>query len=406
VKNALGCDSIIYTLDLTILPDVDVKPVDEATICYGEIYTWFVNNEVYDQAGQYKHVVKNALGCDSIIYTLDLTILSEVVYVAEDTVALCAESTYEWRGKSFNQAGTYRDTIYNSLGCDSVIYTLNLIQYVNTIPTIIANDIVAICGKAIDVTNANAGILAHIAGEAQYAPNVHIKWYVLNGNTYDLLTNIAIDGNSTEVTVKYTITTDCGVVESEPIVVKVSIPSPENDDALADIPAYNKYGGRLFTIDLKYINEQLGLDVTEDEVTWYLVVEGGEDEVQGKGYYLTTEDGTPLPAGEYYARISKQGQTDSDCDLILQTIIVIVETHVGPLLAPTVASPNELLRLLNLDANTTSTISVYSSTGQMLDSFQVKDAKEISFEAAHVAGYYIVEIQTESGKVSLRYVVK
>ena len=85
---------------------------------------------------------------------------------------------------------------------------------------------------------------------------------------------------------------------------------------------------------------------------------------------------------------------------------MIVETHVGPLLAPTVASPNELLRLLNLDANTTSTISVYSSTGQMLDSFQVKDAKEISFEAAHVAGYYIVEIQTESGKVSLRYVVK
>ena len=349
--------------------------------------------------------MKNALGCDSIIYTLDLTILSEVVYVAEDTVALCAESTYEWRGKSFNQAGIYRDTIYNSLGCDSVIYTLNLIQYVNTIPTITANDIVAICGKAIDVTNANAGILAHIAGEAQYAPNVDIKWYVLNGNTYDLLTNIAIDGNSTEVTVKYIITTDCGVVESEPIVVKVSIPSPENDDALADIPAYNKYGGRLLTIDLKYIKENFGIEPTEEEVTWYLV-DGVKDIQQGNGYYLTTEDGSPLRTGKYYAIINYQGRNVGDCDLILQSVVLNVETQVGPRLLPTVAKPHELIHLLDLDAETISTISIYTSTGKLLDSFQIKDATETSFKAAHTAGFYIVEVQTDLEKVSLRYVVK
>jgi hypothetical protein len=71
-----------------------------------------------------------------------------------------------------------------------------------------------------------------------------------------------------------------------------------------------------------------------------------------------------------------------------------------------VARPSELIRLLNLDADATSTVSIYSSTGQQLESFQIKDAKETSFEAAQVAGYYIVEVQTESDKVSLRYVVK
>ena len=397
-KTLAGCDSIV-TLHLTINKSYYNEETAKACVSY----TW--NGTTYTTSGDYTFNGKTASGCDSII-VLHLTILPDVVYEPTETGYICTGSTYDWFGNTYNTPGTYTYTIQNSLGCDSIVYTLELMQYVNTIPTITIDDVVAVCGKAIDVTIADAIIKAHIASEQYYAPNAEVKWYVLSGNTYTELTNTAMDGTITEVTLKFVVTTDCGVVESDPIVVQVQTPSPENDDTLAEIPAYNKYGGRLLTVDLKYINEQLGLDVTEDEVTWYLVVEDGEDVEQGKGYYLTTEDGTPLPAGEYYARISKQGQTDSDCDLILQTIILIVETHVGPLLAPTVASPNELLRLLNLDANTTSTISVYSSTGQMLDSFQVKDAKEISFEAAHVAGYYIVEIQTESGKVSLRYVVK
>ena len=133
---------------------------------------------------------------------------------------------------------------------------------------------------------------------------------------------------------------------------------------------------------------------------------GANDIEQGKGFYLTTEDGEPLPAGQYYAQINYQGKTAGECDVVLRTIILEVETQVGPSLAPTVAQPNELIRLLNLDASVVSTISIYSSTGQQLESFQIKDANETSFKAAHVAGYYIVEVQTESGKVSLRYVVK
>ena len=397
-QTVAGCDST-YVLHLTINKSVLVE--ESVTACVS--YTW--NGQTYTISGDYTFQGETAAGCDSVAI-LHLTILPDVVYEPAETDYLCPGSTYEWFGNVFNAPGTYTHTLHNSLGCDSIIYTLELVQYVNTLPVITADDIVAVCGSAIEVTIADAIINAHIASEALYAPNAEIKWYMLNGDTYVELTNTAIDGSLTELTLKVVVTTDCGSVESDPIVVQVKTPSPENDDTLDEVPAYNKYGGRLLTVDLKYINDTLGLDVAEDEVTWYLVVEGADDIEQGKGYYLTTEDGTPLPAGEYYALISYQGKTGGECDLILQTIILIVETQVGPLLAPTVANPNELLRLLHLDANTTSTISIYSSTGQMLDTFQVKDAKEISFEAAHTAGYYIVEVQTESDKVSLRYVVK
>ena len=396
-KTVAGCDST-YVLHLTIN-----KPVKEdvyETACVS--YTW--NGQTYYDTGDYTFNGQTAAGCDSIV-TLHLTILPDVVYEPTETDYLCPGSTYDWRGHTFDASGTYYDTVYNALGCESNIYTLELLQYVNTLPAITADDIIAVCGKAVDVVLADAVVKAHIASEALYAPNADVQWYVLSGNTYEELTNTAIDGTITEVTLKYTVTTDCGVVESDPITVQVQTPSPENDIKLDSVPAYNKYGGRLLTVDVKYIKETFSLDVAADEVTWYLE-DGANDIEQGKGFYLTTEDGEPLPAGQYYAQINYQGKTAGECDVVLRTRILVVETQVGPSLAPTVAQPNELIRLLNLDPNATSTISIYSSTGQQLESFQVKDVKETSFNAAHVAGYYIVEVQTESGKVSLRYVVK
>ena len=91
----------------------------------------------------------------------------------------------------------------------------------------------------------------------------------------------------------------------------------------------------------------------------------------------------------------------------MQTVILLVgETQVGLKLAPSVAKPQELIRLLNLDPEAVSTVRMYSATGELMDTFQVTDTKETIFSAAQTAGYYIVEVQTETEKVSLRYIVK
>ena len=76
------------------------------------------------------------------------------------------------------------------------------------------------------------------------------------------------------------------------------------------------------------------------------------------------------------------------------------------MLAPSVVKPSEVIRLMNLDPTTVSSVNVYSASGELLESFQVAETYDTMFNAAHMAGYYIVEVQTESDKVTLRYIVK
>jgi hypothetical protein len=221
------------------------------------------------------------------------------------------------------------------------------------------------------------------------------------------LTTDAIDGTQAEITLKFIITTDCGTVESDLITVQVQTPTPENDEDMTNVPAYNKYGGRLLTVDVKYIKENYDWDVAENDVTWYLVTDQEEDQVVGSGYYLTTENGLSLPGGTYYARITHERVSPSDCNGVLQTTNLVVD-GIGDnlMLVPSVVKPQELIRLLNLDPNAVSTVRMYTTAGELMDTFQITDTKETSFQAAQTAGYYIVEVQTETEKVSLRYVVK
>ena len=320
----------------------------------------------------------------------------------EETVTLCYGETYDWNGNTYKETGDYSVTLQDENGCPYTA-TLHLtILDELTLPNVTADDVVAICGKAIDVTIADAIIQSHIAA---YDWVENVVWEVLVDGKWSPLTDEAIYGDKEIVSVRYTISTSCGNL-TDTFDVVVQTPNPENTEEYANIPAYNKYGGRLLTLDLQYIVNTFGWNIAEEQVTWYLVVEGGEDIPQGTGYYLTTEDGAPLPAGSYYALIERPATSERDCDVVLQTIILVVEAQVGPSLAPTVAKPNELIRLLNLDPNAVSTVQMYSANGELLDTFQVTDKKEVVFHAAHVVGYYIVEVQTEAGKVSLRYIVK
>ena len=410
-KTAAGCDST-YVLHLTI--NKSFYKEETAAACVS--YTWAVDGKTYTTSGDYTFTGQTAAGCDST-YVLHLTILPDVVYEPTETDYFCPGSTYDWRGYTFNAPGTYTHTIQNALGCDSIIYTLELLQYVNTIPTITADDIIAICGNAIDVTLADAVVNAHIASEALYAPNAKIEWYILSGNTYTEMTNTAIDGTITEVTVMYAVVTDCGIVESDPVTVTVETPTPENDSEMANISALSKYGDRLLLINLKHIEETFGWNVAEEDVTWYYVVDDLDnyaddaalknDIVLGHGYYYNENSGMPVPAGQYYARIAHEAAFESECDGVLQTeVITCATSKAAPMLVPSMAKPQELIRLINLDPSEVISISVYSSTGENLGTYQVNSSEDMTFNAAQHAGFYLVDVNTESGKVSLRYIVK
>ena len=128
VKNILDCDSIIYTLDLKVLPPTKYLPADKAMICWGETYTWATDGKVYDKSGTYTHVIKNFLGCDSLVYTLELTELPAVVNKPVEKQYICYGDTYTWHGKTYDNTTTDTYVVKNVLGCDSIIYSLNLTE--------------------------------------------------------------------------------------------------------------------------------------------------------------------------------------------------------------------------------------------------------------------------------------
>jgi hypothetical protein len=401
-KNSLGCDSLICTLELTVLPDVVTLPVEKKTICHGGSYPW--NGQTCNESKTYTHVVKNSLGCDSLIYTLELTVLPDVQNLPVEKKTICHGGSYPWNGQDCNESKTYTHVVKNSLGCDSLIYTLELtVMAAVELPATknVEELILALCGKTANVAEAEAYVKAHVEA-VELAPAIErIVWeQKVDGQWVSLQPT---DGTDDTVVVRYTLNTACEDVTSEEMTIAVEKPTYENDPDMDNIvPIYSKYGNRLLTVDLVYIKENYDWDVVADDVTWY----NGDQEV-GTGFYLTKEDGTPLPVGKYYARIDYTRINPEACDGTIQTQSVTVEeANKAPKLMPTVARPQELIRVLNLNADAVSTISIYSTTGDLISTFQVTNQEETTFPAAELTGYYVVDVQTETEKVSLRYVVK
>jgi hypothetical protein len=294
--------------------------------------------------------------------------------------------------------------VKNSLGCDSLIYTLELTVMAAVELPATANVqelILALCGKTANVAEAEAYVKAHVEA-VELAPAIEsIVWeQKVDGQWVSLQPT---DGIDDIVVVRYTLNTACEDVTSEEMTIAVEKPTYENDPDMDNIvPIYSKYGNRLLTVDLVYIKDNYSWDVVAEDVTWY-----NGDQVVGTGFYLTKEDGTPLPAGKYYARIDHTRSNPEACDGTIQTQSVTVEeANKAPKLMPTVARPQELIRVLNLNADAVSTISIYSTTGDLISTFQVTNQEETTFPAAELTGYYVVDVQTETEKVSLRYVVK
>ena len=119
-QTMLGCDSV-EVLNLTI----NYRDTAFFTETACDSYTW--HDQVYNTSGTYYYHTQTVLGCDSV-EVMRLTILPPTKYFATDT-ALCYGEVCDWRGVTYKETGIYHDTIRNSLHCDSLIYTLNLIIY-------------------------------------------------------------------------------------------------------------------------------------------------------------------------------------------------------------------------------------------------------------------------------------
>ena len=210
-----GCDRL-EVLTLTMIPSV----TSEETYVSCNSYTWS-NGMTYTQSGVYHDSLISIIhGCDSIV-TLHLTILPDATTESEE-IALCpSELPYEWHGLVLTEPGVYTATEpYTGMDCDSIIHELTLNVYVQTLPTAVTLPVVRM-GEAIDVTIPTAEIQAHIDSETWYAPNAELAWYIMENSDWVTLTAESVKAGTTQVALKYVVTTDCGSVESEKMLIAV-----------------------------------------------------------------------------------------------------------------------------------------------------------------------------------------
>ncbi len=176
LRNSTGCDSIINNIQLSV-QSVSAAAAN-ANICFGQSYM-LPSGKLISSTGIYKDTLRNSLGCDSLITTVNLAVLSPIAQVL--TPAICFGSNYILpSGKTITSAGNYQDTVHSRNGCDSIISTINLSVYtVNT-----TNNSATICfgsaytlpsGKTVNQTGIFADTLKNKAGCDSLITNINLQ---------------------------------------------------------------------------------------------------------------------------------------------------------------------------------------------------------------------------------------
>ncbi|MCQ2339068.1 MAG: hypothetical protein MJ001_09165, partial [Paludibacteraceae bacterium] len=130
VKN--GCDSI-YQLVLQAAPTFHFIEFD--TVCSSEPYFW--RGRLCNHTGSYFDSLLTIDGCDSVY---ELRLIFRDSYLFERNITLCRGQSYVYNGRDFSRQGIYYDTLRSVNGCDSVIRFI-----VTVMPAYMFSDTVTLC---------------------------------------------------------------------------------------------------------------------------------------------------------------------------------------------------------------------------------------------------------------------
>lgn len=352
--------------------------------------------------------------CDETLYSADFEFdITPTVATGETYYEyMCAGETFTWEGETYTQPGTYTYILPDATtGCD-IRHTLVLALRALYMPAFPADVISPVCGLLAETTAATDFILAAIAQDPDYATDPTITWYLQRGEEWLPAENTPVDGTADELTLRCVIASECTGTQIDTVITRVvEQPTADNDASRAELPAKSLYGHRLLMININQIREQFpDWTIQEADVVWYRMLgatpEPATDEQVGTGFYYTTSDAAFL-SGSYYAEIEHVATSATDCGGTARTVILAGgDAAAAPELHPSHVSPAETIRVINLNPTVQTEIIVYSSTGQLVATYTSKDADEFLMQAADNSGYYMVDVQSDGAKTTLRYVVK
>lgn len=103
----------------------------DASVSFGETYMYICdggevefNGAVYKEPGVYIDTLKSVFGCDSILQLTLRTLIADTVRI--DTTICSSDVPYLWLGELCDSTGVYEKGRPSSLGCDSIYYILDL----------------------------------------------------------------------------------------------------------------------------------------------------------------------------------------------------------------------------------------------------------------------------------------
>ena len=121
LANSSGCDSLVYT-SINVISNTGIQ--QSFSICDGDEVV--VANSVYNTSGFYVDTLANSSGCDSLVYT-SINVISNTGI--QQSFSICDGDEVLVGNSVYNTAGVYTDTLATTNGCDSIVYTNISIDY-------------------------------------------------------------------------------------------------------------------------------------------------------------------------------------------------------------------------------------------------------------------------------------
>ncbi len=321
-QNSNFCDSsATIALDLTINKKEDTTIAREAC---GQ-YTVPSQDETYQQSGTYKDTLSTISGCDSVI-TINLTI-NKPDFKA-DTVKTCETYTWPVNGQAYQQSGTYTDTFTNQAGCDSIRQL------------------------ALTIYPTKQNTLKPVACKSYTVPSQD-ETYTSSGTYYDTLSSAK----------------NCDSI----LTIQLTVPNPET--------AIERNG------------QTLSVSSPNPDSFQWLNCEGGLAPIKG----ATNSSFQPDSNGRYAVVVSEEGCTDTSSCYAIETI-GFRNNDFGKSLKVYPNPANDQVTVKFNQSHQVIRAELISSSGQTLSSKTYRGTKQFEVPLPETQGYYILNLTSSKGR--------
>jgi peptide methionine sulfoxide reductase MsrB len=430
LRYTAGCDSIIYTVHLTVdsRTDSTIYPV----IC-GSYYIT-PGGQFLGTNGTYQDTLRYTSGCDSIIYTIHLDLDTTSNY---EIFPVVCNSYNSPGGHVWTTSGTYQDTLRYPTGCDSIVYTIHLEVYNSkdsTIYPVVCNSYTSPGGHVWTTSGVYQDTLRYMMGCDSIIFTVYLTVNTSkDSNLYEFVcSSYTSPGGhvwtATGVykdTLRYTMGCD-SIIFTVHLVVNDTMFSISDSACSSYTSPSGKYvwttsgiyqdtllspGGCKIIISIDLTIHTVDTSVTQSGDSLFANAAAASFQWLdcGNNYAAITGDTnaafTSATSGNFAVRVSQNGCVDtSSCYTILHT--GLVENDFGPGLT---VYPNPTSGFLTIDLGQNYgdiTAVVRDLKGQVVTTSETKQGRVLNLEISGPEGYYLIDIADGNGKRAVLKVLK